>query len=86
MALAADQEAATCGFWPGSAKLPEPAFFAYTFPEPPGCREAVIQPDAAAYHLALGHVDCALEASDGTLQGPVVGRVLSFCSPGMPIL
>jgi hypothetical protein len=53
MALAADQEVATCGFWPGNAKLPEPAFFAYTFPEPPGCREAVIQPEAAAYHLDL---------------------------------
>ena len=32
MALGADQEQAPAGFWPGSAKLPEPAFFAYTYP------------------------------------------------------
>jgi len=33
--------------------LPQPAFFAYTYPEPPGCRETAIQPDAAYYHLEL---------------------------------
>src|SRR5262249_10761978 len=53
MALAAEQEQATVGFWPGSDKLREPAFYAYTFPEPPGCREAAIQPHAAYYHLEL---------------------------------
>ena len=53
MALAAEQEQATVGFWPGSGKLREPAFFAYTYPEPPGSREAAIQPDAAYYHLDL---------------------------------
>ena len=50
MALAADQEQAAADFWPGSGKVQEPAFFAYTYPEPPGCREATIQPDAAIYH------------------------------------
>jgi hypothetical protein len=53
MALGADQEQAAAGFWPGSAKLPEPAFFAYTYPEPPGCQEATIHPDAAIYHPDL---------------------------------
>jgi hypothetical protein len=53
MALGADQEQASAGFWPGSGKVHEPAFFAYTYPEPPGCREAAIQPDAAYYHLDL---------------------------------
>jgi len=62
MALAADQEAATCGFWPGNVKLHAPAFFAYTFPEPPGCREAVIQPDAASYHLDLSEFILPYEA------------------------
>jgi len=51
MALGADQEGYAAGFWPGSGKVREPAFFAYTYPEPPGCREAAIQPDAAYYHL-----------------------------------
>jgi hypothetical protein len=53
MALAEDQEGHAVGFWPGSRKVQEPAFYAYTYPEPPGCREAVIQPDAAYYHLDL---------------------------------
>ena len=53
MALAGQQEQATVGFWPGSGKLREPAFFAYTFPEPPGCREAVIRPDRAFFHPEL---------------------------------
>ncbi len=53
MALGADQEQASAGFWPGSGTVHEPAFFAYTYPEPPGCREAAIQPDAAYYHLDL---------------------------------
>jgi hypothetical protein len=62
MALGADQEQAAAGFWPGSGKLPEPAFFAYTFPEPPGCREAVIQPDGAYYHLDLSEFILPYEA------------------------
>jgi len=53
MALAVEQEQALAGFWPGNSKLPQPAFFAYTYPEPPGCREAAIQPDPAYYHLEL---------------------------------
>lgn len=50
MALGAEQEQACAGFWPGSGKVEAPAFFAYTYPEPPGCREAAIQPDSAFYH------------------------------------
>ena len=53
MALGADQEQASAGFWPGSGKLPAPAFFAYTYPEPPGCPEATIRPDAGFYHPDL---------------------------------
>jgi hypothetical protein len=51
MALAEDQEQASAGFWPGSGRAQEPAFYAYTYPEPPGYREAAIQPDGAYYHL-----------------------------------
>jgi Family of unknown function (DUF5996) len=62
MALGADQEQAAAGFWPGSGKLPEPAFFAYTYPEPPGCREATIRPDAAIYHPELSEFVLPYEA------------------------
>jgi hypothetical protein len=63
MALGADQEQASAGFWPGSGKLREPAFFAYTYPEPPGCRDAVIQPDAASYRLDLSEFILPYEAA-----------------------
>jgi hypothetical protein len=53
MALAADQEDALAGFWPGNERLPEPALVAYTAPEPPGCRTAAIHPDAAFFHPEL---------------------------------
>jgi hypothetical protein len=45
MSLGARHEQALAGFWPGNERLPEPAFVAYTYPEPPGCRTAPIQPE-----------------------------------------
>ncbi|MBV9893085.1 MAG: hypothetical protein JO020_02835 [Chloroflexi bacterium] len=53
MALAAQDEQALAGFWPGNERVPEPAFVAYFAPEPPGCRTAPIQPDAAYFHPEL---------------------------------
>jgi hypothetical protein len=57
--LAEDQENFAYGFWPGNATmsgvtLGEPAFYAYAYPEPPGIREAPIDPKAALYHSDLG--------------------------------
>jgi hypothetical protein len=45
-------EISSCGFWPG-AGLGEPAFYAYTYPEPPGYAQYPIQPAAAYYHTDL---------------------------------
>jgi hypothetical protein len=41
------------GFWPGSGALLEPAFYAYAAPEPPGLKEARVQPQPAYYHREL---------------------------------
>jgi hypothetical protein len=41
------------GFWPGSAPLFEPAFYAYAVPEPDGLKDAAIRPDGAYYHPDL---------------------------------
>jgi hypothetical protein len=41
------------GFWPGSAPVLEPAFYAYSVPEPPGFAEAAFEPDGAYYHPEL---------------------------------
>jgi hypothetical protein len=41
------------GFWPGSAPLLEPAFYAYAVPEPNGLNTARVLPDGAFYHPEL---------------------------------
>jgi hypothetical protein len=53
MGVDAGYEYCSVGFWPGNDRLPEPAFFAYTSPEPPGCRTAALQPDGAYFHPEL---------------------------------
>ncbi len=50
MVEAYSHECASAGFWPGSDALPEPAFYAYAYPEPPGYAQAPVRPDAAYYH------------------------------------
>lgn len=41
------------GFWPGSAPLFEPAFYAYAVPEPEGLKTALVRPEGAFYHREL---------------------------------
>ncbi len=54
MREAYSHEVISHGFWPGSAPLFEPAFYAYAVPEPSGLKEAAVQPSAAYYHRELG--------------------------------
>ena len=42
------------GFWPGSGPVLEPAFYAYAVPEPPGFKEAGVEPEGAFYHREMG--------------------------------
>jgi len=50
------------GFWPGSVQIPEPAFYAYAVPEPPGLKDASVQPAGAYYHRELGEFILPYEA------------------------
>jgi hypothetical protein len=52
MLEAYSHECISAGWWPGSAGSPvtEPAFYAYAYPEPPGCNVAPIRPGSAFYH------------------------------------
>ncbi len=54
MRFAEDQENIAIGFWPGSGKIKGAAFYAYTYPEPPGFKTAQVRPDAAFYSADLG--------------------------------
>jgi len=42
-------QCSSCGFWPGSGAVQEPAFYAYVYPEPAGYRERPIRPAEGYY-------------------------------------
>lgn len=44
----------SAGWWPGTqGGVAEPAFYAYAYPEPAGCPEAIVHPRATRYDLGL---------------------------------
>lgn len=43
------RECISCGFWPGSGPVPEPAFYAYAYPEPEGYGDHSVGPAQAYY-------------------------------------
>jgi hypothetical protein len=53
MREAYSHEVISHGFWPGSAPLLEPAFYAYAVAEPPGLKTATVEPKGAYYHPEL---------------------------------
>ena len=46
-------EVSSLGFWPGNEMMPEPIFYSYAYPEPPGFSEAKVQPSFAKYNPPL---------------------------------
>lgn len=46
-------EVVSAGFWPGSAEVKGPAFYAYAAPEPAGFAQAPVSPKQAFYHPQL---------------------------------
>jgi hypothetical protein len=46
-------EVSSCGFWPGGGAVPDAAFYAYAYPEPPGFASAAVEPAAAYYSAEL---------------------------------
>lgn len=71
-------EVISFGFWFGDENVPEPAFYSYTSPEPPGLTDEPLRPAAASWvpnrgaHLALLRYDDARAADDPR------GEVLDF--------
>ena len=47
------QEVSSLGFWPGNEAMPEPIFYSYAYPAPPGFAEAKVQPAAATFNAQL---------------------------------
>jgi hypothetical protein len=50
----ADAQLFEVGWWPGDARYPKAAFFAYAYPAPPGFGGASLSPAGAGWNEALG--------------------------------
>jgi len=46
-------EVSSLGFWPGNEMMPDPIFYSYAYPAPPGFSEAKVQPALATYNPQL---------------------------------
>lgn len=62
MQEAASHEEISVGFWPGSGSVPQPAFYAYAAPEPPGFPAASVRPPAAEYRREISNFILPYEA------------------------
>jgi hypothetical protein len=68
------------GWWPGTVSgggLAEPAFYAYAYPEPPGCAAAPIAPAGAYWHAAMREWILPYDAVRGAADPDAA--VLAFC-------
>jgi hypothetical protein len=54
MRNAMDAQEVAVGWWPGDARYPKPAFYAYAHPAPDGFSAATLDPPAARWEDALG--------------------------------
>ena len=54
MRNSANAEQIEVGWWPGDARYPRPAFFAFAFPPPDGFDTATLSPPAAHWDTELG--------------------------------
>ncbi|HUZ70362.1 MAG TPA: DUF5996 family protein [Candidatus Saccharimonadales bacterium] len=52
--LGSDAEEICAGWWPGDARVPFPAFYAYAYPKPEGIEHARIEPDGATWSPGAG--------------------------------
>jgi hypothetical protein len=54
MREAYSHEVSSAGFWPGDARFPEAAFYAYAYPQPAGFEGRAVRPAAARWEPSLG--------------------------------
>lgn len=67
-------ELVSFGFWAGDASVPEFAFYSYTYPEPPGLREAPLEPEGAHWSEGMA----LLSLPDLRAQPDPEGALLRF--------
>jgi len=70
-------EVSSVGFWPGGGDVKGAAFYSYTAPEPQGCKEAVVRPNAARYDKPIG--EFLLMYDDVRNSESPTASLLDFC-------
>lgn len=64
------------GWWSGDTAYPKPAFYAFTYPQPPGIENAKIGPSAARWDAAMG--EFLLDYDDLRQSSHPDGDLLAF--------
>ena len=54
MVEAYSHEVSSCGLWPGGGQFEGPVYYSYSYPEPPGFKEAQVEPAGAYYESSMG--------------------------------
>ena len=78
MRNAMDAQEIAVGWWPGDARYPRPAFYAYAHPVAPGFEQGHLEPDAARWDAALG--EYVLDWDDVVSAADPFGTALGFAS------
>jgi len=73
---AMDAALVEAGWWPGSDDYPRPAFYSFTFPQPPALEEARIEPRAARWEASLR--EFVLDYDDLRASSDAEGDLLAF--------
>ena len=76
MRNAMDSEEVAIGWWPGDARYPRAAFYAYAHPAPAGFENATLEPAAARWDAALG--EFVLDWDDVRAQADPHADALAF--------
>jgi Family of unknown function (DUF5996) len=76
MRNAMDAQEVAVGWWPGDARYPRPAFYAYAHPAPPGFDRMTPSPSAARWDAALG--EYVLDWDDVLAAGDPHATALEF--------
>jgi len=76
MRNAMDAQEVAVGWWPGDARHPQPAFYAYAHPAPPDFADARLDPPAARWDAELG--EYLLDWDDVAASPDPHGAALAF--------
>ena len=76
MRNAMDAQEVAVGWWPGDARYPKPAFYAYAHPAPDGFSSATLAPSAARWEQGLG--EYVLDWDDVCASEDPHGDALAF--------